>query len=803
MLLSKLRRVLSWLSKVSKDRKVMVLLGILAFGAYLRLWNIHHLFNVVHDYDEGAHALGARLIAQGYLPYQDFLLVHPPLHELVLGGIYKVFGYSFFSGRYLSIALSLACIIIIYLVGKKMYHTTAGLIAAALFAVSTDMVYFGRRVVLETMGIFLILLAIYFAIDFVQNKKLNRLFFCGLALGLAIATKYLFVPAVVAIIVAIALLTMRERFWRSLNTLGKPSLWVMYLCFAAIFSSLLMLLKWSLKLNVSISFLDPMYWTFEDAAVTILVFLIPLVISWVILERYFLFKEWWLGVWGLRRSQALWLLLVGTVIGFILVTGFFWVKMPQEFISQTVLLQQNRPPGEFPALVGMIRVAILTPNFLSMASLPTLFVVPAIFILLNKKGFSENECFLSVTLIVSLLLCQWFYHLPRYHVSVLPFLLLGIAQFVPPLDIKKLTNGFNVFTTRFKASLLVVLTIFIFFLTLSLILLTNYTGYDVFGGGRFASNEENLYRESLDYLEGAGARKIYAANPIFPALSPNLNSTLAFDTFALLWMEKRSPEEIVNDAMEAGVDYIVLDPWVWWWGYPLKTQTEELVQEVRRNAKLVKVVEPNSICATEIYLLGVDKEGIFNGQFDHWAKLEEIQLPIGWEPVLASGKGDKATIAETFIDGVKCAKLTIYEDGTREENRDSTHAGIRQKILFPESTLKVEVFPTVNTRTTGRVVLGSGIHFIDEHGHALIIGFSNEVDEEEVTLYGGGNRMLVVKGAQLNQWSEHSIDLSDYWKRANWWQPEEIQIYFVISTYYSEPGYYVLYVAKVEADSTK
>ena len=59
MSLSPLKRVLSRLSKLSKDRKVLALLGILALGAYLRLWQIQHLFNVVHDYDEGAWSLAA------------------------------------------------------------------------------------------------------------------------------------------------------------------------------------------------------------------------------------------------------------------------------------------------------------------------------------------------------------------------------------------------------------------------------------------------------------------------------------------------------------------------------------------------------------------------------------------------------------------------------------------------------------------------------------------------------------------------------------------------------------------------
>jgi 4-amino-4-deoxy-L-arabinose transferase-like glycosyltransferase len=801
MLLSQLRRVLSWLSKISRDRKVLVLLGILALGAYLRLWKIQHLFNVLHDYDEGAYSLGARFISQGLLPYQDFTLVHPPLYDLVLASVYKIFGYSFFDGRYLSIALSLACIVLIYLVGKKMYHSTAGLVAAALFAVSPGMVYFGRRVVQETMGIFLILLAIYFAIDFIQSRKKNRAFLCGLALGLAVATKYLFIPAVVAIIMAIILLTMRERFWQSIKTLGRPALWIMYLCFAAIFYSLVLLLRWSLKLAISIPFIDPMYLSVSDVAITILVFLLPLVISLAILGRNLAFKQWWFGLWELRQNRGVWLLLGGTVLGFIVITGFFWVKAPQEFLSQTVLLQQNRPGTEFPSLVGIIRVILLTPDFLRMAALPILFGIPLVFVLLNKQDFSKSDCFLSVTLVVSLVLCQGLYHMPRYYASVFPFLFLGISLFMPPLDVKMLTAKLKIFSTRFKTSLVVVSSVFLIFVSVTIVLLTNYTGYDVLGVG-LPSKEEQLYKETSNYLKGAGAKKVYAINPIFPALSPNLDSSLAFDTFALLWLEEKPPAEIIKEAKEEGVDYIILDPWAWYWSNPYKEEVG-LVQEVRRNARLMRVIEPDSPCRTEIYLLGAEAQGVFNGDFAQWVTTDEISLPLGWDSVIVTGKGDKTVIEETYIAGVKCAGFTIYEDGLQEDNRDSIHAGISQEIPFPESKLRVQVFPTVNTRTAGSVVLGPSIHFVDSQGHALIIGFSDEVDEEEVFQYEDGSRILVVKNAQLRQWSEHTIDLSAYWKKANWRQPEEIEIYLLISTYYSEPGYYALYVAKVEAEGAK
>ena len=798
--LNPLRRSLNWLSKVSKDRKVLALLAILALGAYLRLWNLHHLFNAIHDYDEGIYSLGARFISQGYLPYQDFILAHPPLHSFTLTSIYELFGYDFFYGKYLSVVLSLACIVLIYLVGKKMYHPGVGLAAAALFAVSPEMVYFGRRVVQESMGIFFVIIAVYFAFDFINNNKNNRLFFCGLALSLAVATKYIFIPAAVAIIVAIILLNMGERFWGSLKTLGRPTLWVMYICFAAIFYSLLLLLKWSLALDVSIPFLDPMYLSVGNVVVAIFVFILPLVVSLVMLEKHYPFREWWLGIWELRHNKGLWLLLAGTGLGYIVVTGFFWVKMPQEFVYQTVLMQQARPYLEFPSLAAMIRAAPLASGFLRMAFLPTLLVIPLTFVLLNKQSFSKNDCFLSVAIIVSLVLCQGFYHLPRYYVSLFPFLLLGVASLMLPLNVKMLTAKLQSIASEIKAGLLVVFTTFFLFLSLSIVLLTNYTGYDI-NWPWFASNEEQVYHETIDYLEGAGAKKVYAVNPIFTAMSQNLESTLAFDSFALIWLEGKPSEEIIEDRIDEGVDYIVLDSWVRYWGYPYDKQARELTQAVRSNARLVKVIAPDSLISTEIYALGVETQGVFNGDFDQWVKTDEISQPLGWEPVTITGDGDKATIEQTSIAGVECASFTIYEDGLRSEEYDTTHAGISQDIPFPEMELKVQVFPTVNTETTGRVVIGPGIHFVDKEGHALVIGFSDEVDEEEVFKYGDGSNILIVKHAQLNQWSEHTVDLSSYWNKANWWQPEEIRVYLLISTYYSEPGYYAFYVAKVEAEA--
>ena len=42
-----------------------------------------------------------------------------------------------------------------------------------------------------------------------------------------------------------------------------------------------------------------------------------------------------------------------------------------------------------------------------------------------------------------------------------------------------------------------------------------------------------------------------------------------------------------------------------------------------------------------------------------------------------------------------------------------------------------------------------------------------------------------------------------YWTKADWRQPEEIKMFLVVSTYYTEPGYNTFYVAKTKTDDIK
>lgn len=755
-----------------KDKRFITLIVILGVGAYLRLWDLEHLFNAVHDYDEGVYILGARFMSDGYLPYRDFTLVHPPLYSLVLTAIFKVLGYNYFLAKYFSVFISLASIILVYFAGKKITNASVGLVAAALFAVSPDMIYFGRRAVQESLGVFLILLAIYFLFSFLSNKKSNRILLCGAALGLAIATKYIFAPALIAIFVVMILILMGERFYGSVKRLARPLFLLSYIAYAVCFMAILFILTWSLKLSIPVPFFTTAKMSTATVITSLVVFVLPLIASIFTIEKGIRYREWWTRFGQVIKQKEVWYLILGSVSGYIVVTAFFWIKMPQEFLTQTVLMQE-RSNIYFPSIVSMLQgVFFLSSYYGRLAYLPVLMSLPLALILLNKRIITSGIFFLSAAIIIALAFCQVFPSMPRYSISVYPFFLLGLASVVP--DIKDIHVELKSLSKNVKAGLLVIISMILLFISLSAMLLTNYGGYDI-NSPVFASNEEKVYRQTIDYLESVSPKKIFAANPVYAAMSPNLQSSINFDPYASLWLKKESPEKIIQDKLAEGVDYVVLDAWVRWWKDPL---VDRLVASVRSSGRLVQVIAPDSMNRTEIYMITAEKQNIFNGDFSQWVKGENTMVPLGWQPYLWPVNSDSASISESTMEGVHCLKLTAAKDDI-EDSTDTSYAAISQTAGFPKSDLIVDVLPTSSTDTSFSSVKSTGIHFVDGD-HALIFSFSNLIDKEQVLEFSAGS-IIVIRPVKLDQWSHQEIDLHYYWDQTKWEKPEKISIYLINS----------------------
>lgn len=247
------------------------------------------------------------------------------------------------------------------------------------------------------------------------------------------------------------------------------------------------------------------------------------------------------------------------------------------------------------------------------------------------------------------------------------------------------------------------------------------------------------------------------------------------------------------------IDYIVIDTWAKEWASPFSDEIAALVNEIRHRSRLMTVIAPDSSIPAEIYLLGADKGSLFNGNFKDWVAGDGIYLPLGWQSLVFAGEGDELDIGRATIDGIECLKVSLFEDGLREENLDFTYAGIRQQdVPFPDGLVRLHLFTEADTVKSGSAVLGPAIHLVDRDGHALIIGFSSDIEEDTSYIYEDGDRILVIKKVPQAAWSEITLDLVSYWGQAGWLVPQEVDIYLAVSTSYNMAGYQALYIAGIE-----
>lgn len=92
-------------------------------------------------------------------------------------------------GRYLSAFFSTLTIIPIYLLAKKLFNSLAGLIAAAIFALTVSSIQSAHFATVENLMVLLLTLITYLSIVFYQHQTIKQLLIIGALCGMATATK--------------------------------------------------------------------------------------------------------------------------------------------------------------------------------------------------------------------------------------------------------------------------------------------------------------------------------------------------------------------------------------------------------------------------------------------------------------------------------------------------------------------------------------------------------------------------------------------------------------------------------------
>ena len=159
--------------------------GLFAIGLAMRLWNLGSPKGFIFDelyYAKNAHSLllhGVEL-DNGKAEF----IVHPPVGKWLIAGGIKLFGFHEFGWRFSSALVGSLSIVLIYFVAKALFDNYLySSLAGGLTLLDGLHLVHSRTALLDIFLMFFLLLAFYFLLH-------SRHWMAGIALGLALATKW-------------------------------------------------------------------------------------------------------------------------------------------------------------------------------------------------------------------------------------------------------------------------------------------------------------------------------------------------------------------------------------------------------------------------------------------------------------------------------------------------------------------------------------------------------------------------------------------------------------------------------------
>jgi len=136
--------------------------------------------------------------------------------------------------RWVSVAADCLTLVLVYLIGRKMYGGWCGLLAAGLFAVSVQFIQQARFGTFDALLATSVVVALWALIVYIESGKAKHLYFAGICIGLSVGVKatavLLAVPALAAVVCSQILWAHdRKGIWR--NIFGY---WLMPIVYAAL-----------------------------------------------------------------------------------------------------------------------------------------------------------------------------------------------------------------------------------------------------------------------------------------------------------------------------------------------------------------------------------------------------------------------------------------------------------------------------------------------------------------------------------------------------------------------------------------
>lgn len=753
----------------------LLLAAIIIAGTAIRLARLSSWWSIYNDYDEGAWAAGAKLISEGAVPYRDFLLVHPPLYEYVLGIVFSIAGFDLITGRHVAVFFSVLTIPLAWQVARRAFGRTAGLWAAFAFAFSPVLVFAGRRIVPDAFAILLAVAAVAVALAYVRHGGGRRALGLGALLGMMAMTKFTHVMTVVAILGATLAAIQPPSVWARL----RPWVEARVLAATAILSLgayvALFAAREALDLPVKVPLLDDFFFTIWDVVLLAALVILPYSVALLVTRREPGSREGW-GVVVPWRDAGL-VAAGGVAIG-VVSLGPALVLAPGAFFEQTVLSQGNRPGVIAPSIVQLIRYFIGDFGKVSFYQAELLLVFPIAWVLIRRVPTREGM-FLVVGSIVALLASQPLGSFPRYYISLYPFLMLMIGAVFSDVTLRRRPSDLRPFAAASIALGMV---------ALSLHIPTAYWGYDI-ANTITDPREEALNEETLALLRALDPHRVAATSPTLLLLDPSMPAARTFDTFGYLWLVGDPPSALLDRTLAEGVDLMVITPWSHLWGGEYGEKSRAYNEEIRSRGTLVKVIGTDPIYHMEVYHMASGAgSSIFNPTLALISPSPRGETPLGWDRIEFNNTESSTHITRAVEEGREFTRFSVHQSGQRSGG-DWAHIGAAQDIPFAGLAVEARVRTTAMTTEANETQIESGIQFRDEAGHWLVVGFGGGTGPQRFDR-AADNWSLVVLPVVSGEWATHRFDVEALWSERGWGRPDRVTAEVFAAAHWRRPGDY-------------
>ncbi|OGR88217.1 MAG: hypothetical protein A3A86_04285 [Elusimicrobia bacterium RIFCSPLOWO2_01_FULL_60_11] len=238
-------------------RNSWILLGILAFGAFVRFWGIG--WGLPYEYQAEEYKIIKYAFRMGSGDLNPHFFEYPSLYlyfMLFLFGQYYLVGRLFglfatthefalsfvkdptpfyLMGRVSEAVFGVVILYIVYRIGKRLFSENAGLCSALIVAALPNFVYLGH-IVKGYMGMILLLLLVFWnIIKAAEEEDKKAYLWAGALLGLAVSTKYTAAPFGIVIPLAYFFFSKKIPFSTFvLSLLLIPALFIMTTPYAVI-----------------------------------------------------------------------------------------------------------------------------------------------------------------------------------------------------------------------------------------------------------------------------------------------------------------------------------------------------------------------------------------------------------------------------------------------------------------------------------------------------------------------------------------------------------------------------------------